>query len=108
MKKIGFLSFAALAVLLFCQTASAEARGHSHRRNTRVEINIGGCGGCREAYVVRRYAAPVVPVVYAPVGPFAAPMYVPAYPTYVEEVYTQPVRRPFSLAGISLTWNLFR
>jgi hypothetical protein len=106
MKKFCLYTLGLFAILFVCQTASVEARGHHHRHGPRVQVNIGAsCGGCREGYVVRRYAAPVV---YAPVVPYAAPVYPVAYPGYVEEVYTQPVVRPFSLAGLSLTWNFFR
>lgn len=103
MKKFVLYTLSALTILLVCQTASVEARGH-HRKSTRVQVNVGG-GSAYQGYVVRRYAAPVV---YAPITPFATPVYVPVYPTYVEEVHAAPICNPFSFAGISLSWNLFR
>lgn len=108
MKKTFFYSLLLLtAVMLFAQIPSAEARGH---RRTNVQLNIGtGCYGCRDAYVVRRYAPPVYaqPVFVQP-APYYAPVY--AYPApvpVVEEVYVARPR-PVALGGLSFSWNFFR
>jgi hypothetical protein len=116
MKKSFFCAlFGLTALLLFVQSTSAEAREH-RRSRTSVQVNVGNSYGCRDAYVVRRYARPMIPVAPAvPVRPFVcgspyyyAPVYVEnPSPAYVEEVYVAPTPRPFSFAGLSLSWNFF-
>lgn len=114
MKKTFLYSLLVLtAVMLFADIPSAEARGH-RRSNTNVQVNVGNCYDCNDAYVVRRYARPA-PVYVQPVyvqPAYYAPAYAPAYayapPAYMEEVYVAPVRRPFALGGLSFSWNFFR
>ena len=60
MKKFCLYTLGLLAIVFVCQTTSIEARGHHHHhgRGPRVQVNIGAGAGYRDAYVVRRYAAP--------------------------------------------------
>lgn len=121
MKKTIIATFVCLIGILFVNS-SLEAR-HHHRRSNRVEVGI-RANPCYDAYVVRRYAQPVVvqqvqpvivqqtqPVIVQqaqPVVQTAPVCYTPVYVTpspvvYQEEVYVAPApSRP--LFGFSFSW----
>lgn len=120
MKKTFLFSLLTLtAFLMFAHVPTAEARGH---RSTRVQVNVGNCYSCRDAYVMRSmrpapmvYAQPMAyaqPIAYAqPVMVQPAPYYAPVYayqPVVMEEVYVAPAPRTVGLGGLSFSWNFFR
>lgn len=115
MKKFFLSSILALSTLMLFQSSSAEARHHRHSR-TNFNVNVGSCVGCRDTYVVRRYAQPVAvaaPVYVAPYAPQYAPVqYAPAYAyppvTYVEQVYVAPRPAIVPFGGFSFSWNFFK
>jgi len=119
MKKNFFYSFFALvAVLLFVQIPSAEAR-HCRGSRTNIQINAGTYYNRPQPYVVQRVQVLPQPVYIQPVQYYNVPQPVqyynvpqPGYYVYpattvVEQVYVAPAPRPSLLSGLSFSWNFF-